>query len=279
MHLLNFYPRKKLGQNFLIDKNIIRKITGIISLAKDDIVLEIGAGQGVLTQELIKSAKNVIAVELDRILFQDLKHNFSDSDNIELINEDILKINLQELIKKLRIRRKINVVANIPYSITTPILEYLFKNIEFFNIIYLMVQKEFALRLAAKLNTKDYSSMSCFAQFHAQPALLFQIKNTCFWPRPKVDSYFIRLKPKGCNFYSGELKPKDNKLLFKIIRTAFNQRRKNILNSLKSILDKNSVGDILTKLNIDFNSRAENISLDDFIKVSNLVYNSHIGKS
>ncbi|NQU18790.1 ribosomal RNA small subunit methyltransferase A [bacterium] len=267
----NFHSKKRFGQNFLIDRNILTKILRIISLTKDDLVLEIGPGQGILTKELSKEAKKVIAVELDKKLYDYLKVYLKGFRNIKLINNDILKFNLGEFLRKAGITKKLILVGNIPYSITSPILEYLFRNIELFRNIYLMTQREFALRLIAKPNTKDYSSISCFAQFHTSPKILFSVKRTCFRPKPKVDSCFIELEPKASNFWSKDLRPKDLEQLFKIIRAAFNQRRKNILNSLAPVVNKKSLLKMLAELNIDWHLRAENISVKDYIRISKRV--------
>lgn len=267
----NFHPQKKFGQSFLIDKNIIRKLVKVSSLSSEDVVLEIGPGQGILTEALAGQVKKVIAVELDKKLYEYLKTHLKEFENVELVNEDILEFNLAKLVSKLKINKKINLVGNIPYSITTPILEYIFQNLHFLGSIYLMVQKEFSLRLIAKPNTKDYSSISCFAQFYANPSILFSVKRTCFRPIPKVDSCFIKLEPKKSDYWSGDLRPRNEKLLFGVIRAAFNQRRKNILNSLACLIDKNSLSQILGNLNIDWRLRAENLSISDYIKISNVL--------
>lgn len=269
---LDFRPQKRRGQNFLVDRNIVKKIIKVISLTKKDVVLEIGPGQGILTGELASQAKDVVAVELDKKLYSYLQSFLRDVSNVNLINEDILKFNIAEFSKKEKIKQKITLIGNIPYNITTPILEYIFKNIVFLDSVFLMVQKEFALRLVAKPNTKDYSSISCFTQFYVRPRLLFSVKRTCFRPRPKVDSCFIQLEPMKPDFWQYELKPKDEKLLFKIIQTAFNQRRKTISNSLSPILDKERLANIFSKLKIKENSRAENLSIQEFIKISNLCF-------
>lgn len=263
----DFHPKKRFGQNFLKDKNIINKILNTTSLSSEDVVLEIGSGKGILTKGLAQKAKQVIAVELDRNLYEALRQQILDVSNLDLINIDILELNLKSLLEQRRIKSKIKVVANIPYSITTPILEYIFENINLFSDIYLMVQREFALRLVAQPNTKSYSSLSCFTQFHTDIKLLFSVKRTCFRPQPRVDSYFINLKPKKLDFWPIT----DKQLLFRIIRTAFNQRRKNILNSLATIADKKKISQILTQLNIDWQLRAENLSIQDYIKITDKI--------
>lgn len=269
---LDFSPQKRKGQNFLIDNNIIAKIIKEVSLTKKSLAIEIGPGQGALTRELANHSQKVIAVELDKKLYNYLKPILKDSSNIVLINEDILEFNIAKFIKEKGIKQKITLVGNIPYSLTTPILEYVFQNVHFFDNIFLMVQKEFALRLMAKPNSKDYSSISCFAQFYTNIKILFSVKKTCFRPMPKVDSCFIKLEPKQPDFWKDELKPKDIDLLFKIIRIAFNQRRKTILNSLSKVLDKNRLSQVLIRLAVNENKRAENLTLEDFIQISNLCF-------
>ncbi|MFH1621820.1 MAG: 16S rRNA (adenine(1518)-N(6)/adenine(1519)-N(6))-dimethyltransferase RsmA [Candidatus Omnitrophota bacterium] len=277
MLLLDFYPKKSKGQNFLVDKNIIKKIISNISLSKDEVLLEIGSGYGVITRELASYAKKVIAVELDKKLYAYLMKDSENLENIEFVNKNILKLDLGGLLKKLKIWQKIKVFGNIPYNITSPILEYIFENKRFIDTAYLMVQKEFAQRLIAKPNTKEYSSITCFAQFHAKPTVLFSVKKTCFRPKPKVDSCFIKLEPNLLEKNSFELVPKNKKLLFKIIHSAFNKRRKNILNSLSSIIDKDQLLSILLELDIDARSRAENISLTEYVKISNLCFDTFGG--
>jgi 16S rRNA (adenine1518-N6/adenine1519-N6)-dimethyltransferase len=263
---LNFHSKKKFGQNFLTDKNILSKIVEAVGLCGDDIILEVGPGKGVLTKELVKKAKRVIAVELDKYLYGQLKSELEPCQNLELVNADILEFDSAEVLKKSQ--SKIKIVGNIPYSITTPILEYIFENIDLVASAYLMVQKEFALRLVAEPNTKDYSSISCFTNFHVEPKLLFKVKRTCFIPQPQVDSCFVRLLPRQPGFWP----VKDKEFLFKVIRTAFNQRRKNILNSLSSLSDKDVVSGVLAELNLDAKLRPENLSLDDYIRISNVCF-------
>ncbi|MFC1752207.1 16S rRNA (adenine(1518)-N(6)/adenine(1519)-N(6))-dimethyltransferase RsmA [Thermoproteota archaeon] len=263
-----FYPKKRLGQSFLIEKNITQKIIKAASLDSDSIVLEIGPGKGILTQELCFNAKEVIAVEIDSKLYETLKMGLSDIGNLRLLNQDILALDLKKLLRKIGIRRKISIVANIPYRITTPILEYVFKNIELLTGVYLMVQREFALRLVARPDTKEYSSITCFTQFHCEPKLLFPVKRTCFRPQPRVDSYFIKLSVRERSQYLKLIKPGNSELLFKVVNTAFSQRRKRILNSLSRFIEKDKLFTILSKLEIDSNLRAENLSLKDYMRIT-----------
>ena len=267
--LSNFHPSKKLGQNFLKDLNILNKILKSLSLTKEDIVLEIGAGKGILTKAIANHAKKVIAVEVDRRLCEFLEGELKDRDNISLIKKDILEFDLGDYLKKQELNKKIIIVGNIPYSITSSIIDYVFKNIDIVDSIYLMVQKEVAERIVAKPNTKEYSSLSCFTQYYAEPRMLFLIKRTCFWPVPEVNSYFIELSPIKRDAMPEALRPNDERLLFRMIRTCFNQRRKTMLNGLSRISNKDKAKKTLISLGISENARAENISLREFIALSN----------
>lgn len=262
----DFHPKKRFGQSFLIDMNIVRKIINFSELKKDDIVLEIGPGKGILTRQLIQKSKKVIAVEVDKRLFRDLSETYHGEDSIALFNQDILKFDLKRALKTLKVKNKVKIIANIPYSITAPIIEYIFENINLFSGVNLMVQKELSLRLVAKPGTDDYSSFSCFVQYYTNPRILFCVKRGCFRPQPRVDSCFIELRPKPYNEY---MSVRERELLFKIIRTAFNQRRKTIVNSLSGLVEKKMFLQIIKKLHIDERFRAENLALRDYISISN----------
>lgn len=251
-------PQKKLGQNFLVDKNIQEKIIQSCDLKNTDIVLEIGAGNGELTKHLAKKAKKVIALEIDKKLSSSLKENFKGFSNIEIIHIDILKYKIKE---------KLIVIGNLPYYISSPIIECLIKQRKFIKEIFITIQKELAERIVASPNTKEYSSFSCFAQFYNECKILFHIKRNCFYPMPKVDSSFLRLTPR---LYPKKVKDED--LLFKIIRTSFQKRRKVLKNTLKEIIPEEKIQNALAKLNFLPTIRPENLSLDDFIELSNLVW-------
>ena len=265
----NFRPKKRLGQSFLINQNISQKIIAASGLARNDIILEIGPGKGILTKELARRVSRVVAVEVDKRLYADLLKTLKDCVNVSLLKQDILKFDLKGYLKQESIINKIKIVANIPYSITTLILEYVFDNIDVLDSVYLMVQKEFAQRIVAKAGTKDYSSLSCFAQFHTFAKILFTVKRNCFWPQPKVDSCFIELKARSPESWIEDLRPKDEKLLFKLITGAFCYRRKTILNSLAYIIDKEKIAQILANLKIDPHLRPENLSIEQYIRISN----------
>jgi len=269
--LSSLHPYKKLGQNFLCDQNVLNKIIDTISINQESIVLEIGAGSGILTEPLLRLSKLVVAVEYDRRLVVELNERFKGALNLKIINKDILRFDLREFLKTNEIAEPLVVIGNIPYYITTRIIEYLIENIKFFNNIYLTVQKEYAQRLVAKVGAKEYSSISCFIQYFTNPKLCFPIKKTCFRPKPKVDSYFINLAPKDFSKEPKEFFAHNEKLLFKIINLAFSQRRKKIINALMAIATKEKLVSLLDKVGIDRSSRAENISLVEFIRLSNFL--------
>ncbi|MDP1853264.1 MAG: 16S rRNA (adenine(1518)-N(6)/adenine(1519)-N(6))-dimethyltransferase RsmA, partial [Candidatus Omnitrophota bacterium] len=186
MHI-KFLPKKSLGQNFIFDENILKKIVSHLGLEKKDTVLEIGAGLGTLTNFLIKSAGEVIALEIDKRAVEVLHDKFKDEKNIEIVNQDILKY----VIPRKFIRKKLIVVGNIPFYITSPIIERLFGFRDRIDSIFLTVQKEVAKRIAAKPSTKDYGALTCFVRYHSRPEILFDIKAGSFSPAPKVDAAFI----------------------------------------------------------------------------------------
>lgn len=260
----NFKFSKSLGQNFLIDGNIVRKIVESAEITKDDYVLEVGPGMGTLTEELALNAKKVIAVELDNKLEPVLKDTLGKYDNIEIIFGDILKLDLEDIIKEKMDDKKIKIVANLPYYITTPIIAKFLE--EGYNIdsINVMVQKEVAERISASPNNKSYGSLTVFAQFYSNPEIVLNIPKTVFIPQPKVDSAVIRLK------IMDKYKDVDSDKFFKIVKAGFSKRRKTILNTLSSGLDleKDQVRSLLESANIDPSKRAENLSIEDYIKLS-----------
>lgn len=260
-------PKKSLGQNFLVDKNIQEKIIQSANLKKSDIVLEIGPGRGELTSFLLEKVQKVIAVEIDPGLCAILRDKFSAYKNFELINQDILKFNIRGFIQK---GKKLKVVANLPYYISTPIITHLFERREVIKEIYLTLQKELASRLTTGPGSKEYGSISCFVQFYSRAQILFPIKNTSFWPPPKVDSSFLKLKILS----KPKVKVSDEQLFFKLIRSAFNQRRKSLKNSLGLLLPQSLLKDCLKSAKLKPNLRAEDLSLADFARLANCV-NQH----
>lgn len=252
-------PKKYLGQNFLIDANIRNKIIMASHITQADIILEIGSGRGELTELFSKKAKKVYAVEIDKTLAEGLKDKFRHIENIDVLTLDILKLNFEDFFQP---DQKIKVIGNIPYYITSPIIERLLSARRNISVVYLTVQKEFAERIVAHAGEKEYGSFSCFVQYYAQARILFTIKNTCFYPQPKIDSSFIELLIRN--------KPavilNDERLFFEIIRAAFNQRRKTLRSSLKKIpfLDLES---FFTSNNIDPNVRPQELSLEEFSRL------------
>lgn len=258
----NIRPNKRLGQNFLIDENIQKKIIDTISLGKEDTVLEVGPGLGALTKDLSKSAKKLIAVEKDTRLYNFLLKNVA-SNNLELIHGDILKYDFSNLAS-----HSLKVFGNLPYYISSPILIHLIENRSFIDSVFITVQKEFAQRVVASPGSKVYGSISCFVQFYTQPHILFNIKRHSFYPVPLVDSCFLRLCIRRKPLYLT-----DEGKLFKIIRGSFTKRRKTISNSLYSTGMFSSKEELLEKLKrvgILPNKRAEEISLEKFVDLANI---------
>jgi 16S rRNA (adenine1518-N6/adenine1519-N6)-dimethyltransferase len=252
----NIHPSKRLGQNFLIDRNIKDKIIEAIHLGKEDVVLEIGPGLGALTEDLQLKAKTVIAVEKDKRLHDFLQNSISS----DLINMDILEYEFKNIASKLI------VVGNLPYSISSPILNKLIDNRAHIKAAYVTVQMEFGERLAASPGTKYYSSLSCYAQFYGEPKILFKIPRGAFLPVPEVDSCFLKIDMEKDIDASI-----DQELLFKIIRSSFEKRRKTILNSLSSsgvFKSKENVLMLLEKAGILPGRRPETVSLEEFITLS-----------
>ena len=255
---------KSLGQNFLIDGNIVRKIVETAEISKEDYVLEVGPGMGTLTEELALNAKKVVAVELDKNLRPVLKETLGKYENVEIVFGDILKLDLEEIIKDKMDDKKIKIVANLPYYITTPIIALFLENNYNIDSINVMVQKEVAERITASPNNKSYGSLIIFAQFYSDPEIVMNIAKTVFIPQPKVDSAVIRLK------ITNKYPNVDQENFFKIVKAAFSQRRKTILNTLSSglDLDKDQIRKILEESQIETNKRAENLSIEDYIKLS-----------
>jgi 16S rRNA (adenine1518-N6/adenine1519-N6)-dimethyltransferase len=259
-------PKKYLGQNFLFDKNIQRKIVNSCEFRSDDIVLEIGSGRGELTALIKNRVKKIYALEIDRSLCDILKNEFKAEENLKIIHKDILKLNFNYYFKKITQKYKLKVVGNIPYYITTPIIAYLLRYRDKISEIFITVQKEFAARMIAKKGSKDYGAFSCFLQYYTTAQVLFLIKKNSFFPAPKVDSSFMKLKIRQ----SPAVRVKHEKILFKIIRGAFNKRRKTLRNSLQGIVSPKKLTLFFDKFGIDINIRPEQLSLEDFANLANL---------
>ena len=253
-----YHPKKHLGQNFLTDVRIQQKIIQACDLNSGDVVVEIGPGQGVLTRLIAPQVKSLICVEADRDLIGPLRLNLPSS--VEIVHADFLKWDMSHL------PSGVKVIGNIPYYISTPIIERLITDRAHFSVVFLTVQLEFGQRLTAKAGggKKDYGSLSCFAQYYADIKMLFKIKNTCFKPAPKVDSCFLRLM-----MSQREEGVSDEEFLFKIIQTAFQQRRKTIVNSLKGLLGREKLEEAIKALGINPNARPENLTLSNYINLCN----------
>jgi len=263
-----FSPLKRLGENYLIDSNIKDKIIAAAGVGRDDTVLEIGPGLGGLTFDLARTGADVLAIEKDRKACRILKVLARDEfPNLKIFNEDILKFNLGGY----AFIKKIKVVGNLPYYITSPIIELVINNRSVIESAVVMVQREVAWRILAKPGSKDYSAFSLFVQFYTQPENIYTVKRTCFYPSPDVDSCIVRLnildKP--------PVDVTDEALLFRIIRGSFNQRRKSIINSLsrEAVLgiSKKKLASILGKAGIDPAARPEDLSITDFAKIADTV--------
>ncbi len=258
-----FRPKKSLSQNFLVNLNAARRIVDSLNLSPDDWVLEIGAGKGVLTQFLVEKAEKVYAVELDKKLCEYLIQKFPQHKNLEIINQDILRVDLRKLLPS---SKKIKIIGNLPYQITSPILDWLIEYKELISRAVLMVQKELAVRMSASPGSKDFSPLSIFVQVYTNPKILFSLKPGSFTPPPKVKSTVIAL-----DFPVKSKIEKDiEKLFFQIVKASFSTRRKTILNCLSPNLrlPKNLIENILNEIEIDPQSRAESLEIKQFIRLT-----------
>ena len=262
--LYDFKFKKSLGQNFLIDKNFVDKIIDIADIENEN-VLEIGPGIGTITYEMAKTAKKVLAVEIDENLIPILQQNLEEFSNVKVINQDILKVDLKKLIEEEFNNQSFKVVSNLPYYITTPIIELLITSNFPCKDMTIMVQKEVAQRMVASANDKDYSSLSVFVKFYSDAKILVNLPKTVFMPQPKIDSSILNLK---LRIYDEKV---DQKKLFNLVRAGFNKRRKTILNSLSDVANKDDLKIAFEKTGLKENLRAENLSLDDFIKLADIL--------
>ncbi len=256
---------KSLGQNFLIDGNIVRSIVEKAEVGEEDYVLEIGPGIGTLTEELALRAKKVVAVEIDKKLIPILEQSIGKYENVEIINEDILEVDLGRLIEEKFQGKSVKVVANLPYYVTTPIVARLIEENLNIESIVVMVQKEVAERMAAPPGSKTYGSLSVLIDYFTKPEIILSVPRTVFMPQPKIASAVIKLDLKK------DLEDIDSDKLFKVVRASFSKRRKTVLNALSSYgfdIDKDRVRECLEKAGIDPSERAERLSTEDFIKIS-----------
>ena len=266
-----FAFQKKFGQNFLIDDHVITKIINAAEITKDDLVLEIGPGIGTMTQYLAESAGKVIAVEIDKNLIPILGETLAEYDNVTVINEDILKLDINRLVEEENGGKPIKVVANLPYYITTPIIMGLFESHVPLQSITVMVQKEVADRMQVGPGSKDYGALSLAVQYYAKPYIAANVPPNCFIPRPGVGSAVIRLT----RYEEPPVMVKDESLMFKLIRASFNQRRKTLQNGIANSPElpysKAQVEKALEKMGLAANVRGESLTLAEFAKLSDTI--------
>ena len=264
-----FAFQKRFGQNFLIDAHVLEKIVSAAGITKDDCVLEIGPGIGTMTQYLAESAGQVIAVEIDTNLLPILADTLKDYSNVKVINQDILKVDINELVKEYNNGRPIKVVANLPYYITTPIIMGLFESNVPIDNITAMVQKEVADRMQVGPGSKDYGALSLAVQYYASPYIVANVPPNCFIPRPNVGSAVIRLT----RYQEPPVQVKDPKLMFKLIRASFNQRRKTLQNGLNNSpeisFSKEEITKAIESLGVSPSVRGEALSLEQFAQLAN----------
>lgn len=267
----NFSFQKKFGQNFLIDTHVLERIIKEAEITKDDMVLEIGPGIGTMTQYLCENAGKVIAVEIDNNLIPILKDTLGSYDNIRVINEDILKVDINKLVLEENGGKPIKVVANLPYYITTPIIMGLFEKKVNVDSITVMVQKEVALRMQAGPGTKDYGALSLAVQYYSEPDIVANVPPNCFMPRPNVSSAVIRMKLHK----QPKVIVENESLLFKIIRASFSQRRKTLVNSINNSselsISKEQVAAALNEMGLSENIRGEALTLEQFGELSDIL--------
>jgi len=268
-----FAFQKKFGQNFLIDEGIVNKIVREAGVTKDDFVLEIGPGIGTMTQLLCEQAGGVAAVEIDTNLIPILKETLAEYDNVTIINEDILKVDIKKLAEEKNGGKPIKVVANLPYYITTPIIMGLFESNVPIDSITVMVQKEVADRMQVGPGTKDYGALSLAVQYYSKPQVVINVPPECFIPRPNVGSAVIRLT----RYKEPPVKVKDEKLMFKLIRASFNQRRKTLANGLNNSTEinfsKEEIMAAIESLNKGPSIRGEALTLSEFAALSDYFSN------
>lgn len=265
----DFAFQKKFGQNFLIDSNILENIISSAEITKDDFVLEIGPGIGTMTQYLCENAREVVAVEIDKMLIPILEDTLSEYDNVTVINRDILKTDINALAREKNNGNPIKVVANLPYYITTPIIMGLFESGVPIDSITIMVQKEVADRMQVGPGTKDYGALSLAVAYYASAKIMLEVPPTCFMPKPNVGSAVIKLT----RHREPAVQVKDEKLMFKIIRASFNQRRKTLVNGLKNSpelsFSKEEILEAIQAIGKQENIRGEALTLEEFAELAN----------
>ena len=268
----NFNFQKKFGQNFLIDPHVLEKIMDSSGITREDCIIEIGPGIGTMTQYLAERAREVIAVEIDKNLIPILEDTLSAYDNVTIINEDILKVDINRIVAEKNEGRPVKVVANLPYYITTPIIMGLFESHVPLLSITIMVQKEVAQRMQVGPGTKDYGALSLAVQYYAKPEIVANVPPNCFMPRPTVGSAVIRLTL----YQEPPVKALDEKFMFSLIRASFNQRRKTMVNGLVNAgiqgVGKENVLEALEEMGLSANIRGEVLTLAQFATLSNILF-------
>ena len=262
--LYSFRFSKSLGQNFLVDKNFVDKIVDAADVSGEN-VIEIGPGIGTITYEMAKVAKKVVAIEIDDSLIPIIEENMAEFDNFDLIHEDILKADLEKIVVEEFAGESFKVVSNLPYYITTPIIEKLVTSNLPCTDMTIMVQKEVADRMLATEKDKEYSSLSVFVRYYSDAKKVTNVPKSVFMPQPKIDSTVLKLELRK---YTDDV---DEAKLFSLIHAGFNKRRKTILNSLSDVVEKEKLRLAFEKLGIKCNLRAENLSLDDFINLAKII--------
>ena len=267
-----FNFQKKYGQNFLIEPQVLETIVDAAHIQADDCVLEIGPGIGTMTQYLAEQAREVVAVEIDKALIPILQDTLSEYPNVTIINEDILKVDLEKLVKEKNDGRPVKVVANLPYYITTPIIMQLFESHVPLHSITIMVQTEVAERMQVGPGTKDYGALSLAVQYYSRPEIVTHVPPSCFMPRPNVGSTVIRLN----RYEKPPVETADEEFMFRLIRASFNQRRKTLVNGLSNAsglnLTKEEVTDALEKMGLPATVRGETFTLEQFARLGSLLY-------
>lgn len=266
-----FCFQKKFGQNFLIDGHVLDKIIAGAGVTKDDMVLEIGPGIGTMTQYLAEAAGKVVAVEIDRNLLPILQETLADYGNVKVIHADVLSLDLEKLVQEENGGRPIKVVANLPYYITTPIIMALFEQHVPLANVTVMVQKEVAARMKSGPGSKDYGALSLAVQYYAEPYIVANVPCNCFMPRPNVDSAVIRLT----RYEEPPVQVNDEKMLFKIIRASFNQRRKTLQNGLNNSSElnftKDQIAAAIAEAGFSPSVRGEALTLEQFAKLTDIL--------
>ena len=279
MRRYNIKPNKSLGQNFLINSEVVENIVQSSDITKDDMVIEIGPGLGVLTKYLLEKAKKVVCIELDTKMVKILQDRFSEYDNIEIINTDVLKINLNEIIEKNKGEiRKVKVVANLPYYITTPIIMKLIEDRLDIESITVMIQKEVADRLIEIPGGKNTGAITYTVYYYCTSKKIMEVPNTSFIPEPEVTSEIIKMDLR----YKPVVDVENPQIMFRIIKSAFMQRRKTLLNALTNanvFINKEQGINTLKELNLKENVRAEELTIQDFSNITKIVFGKLKGKN